>query len=411
MKVILMNKNIEVLVAEYHEDAKYFTDILEIKNIDYAPLIVKQANCDIKFSVNKVLSDWFQGRGIPTGRDKLDMLMNRLNISSPIVLLDKAFGLSLSDQYWIKPYDEVINYQDINFFDNDFNDLEFTEATFTINGPISSNMTLITPNNTTDGVLRKTWIIDDGKRYLLKAGFKSEVLQPFNEVLASMICERLNFDYVPYVIDTVKGNIVSKCECFINSNTELIPAYQILNNINKTDKFDNNFIDEQVINKKNIYDNYIKILQKNGIKNAKEKIDNMFILDFIMLNNDRHLNNFGIIRDVNTLEWLDVAPIFDTGNSLNLFDYNDDEIVIEDNGRFFYNIDSFDNIIKKISNLDRIDISKLDGVVDEFDELLHKYQDITKMSDGRINRLCIILNGQINKLKNIIKKVSSKKLG
>ncbi|MEG2283645.1 MAG: hypothetical protein RSB99_03340 [Bacilli bacterium] len=387
MRVILMNKNTEVLVAEYHEEAKYFTDILEVKNIDYAPLIVKKASIgDIEDSVNKVLSDWFQGRGIPEGRDKLDMLMDRLNISSPAVLLDKAFGLSLSDQYWIKPYDGEVKYEYINFFDNDFNDLEFTEATFTTNGPILSNITLLTPNNTTEGVLRKTWVIDKKIRYLLKAGLKSEVLQPFNEVLSSMICERLGFHHIPYTIDIVKGNIVSKCACFITTDTELIPAYQVLKNTNK----------------ENAYDNYVKILSDNGIEKAKEKVDNMFILDYLMLNNDRHLNNFGIIRDVNTLKWLDTAPIFDTGNSLNLLDYSDDEIVIEGNGRFFYNVDSFDNIIKRISNLKRIDISKLNGVVEEFDELLHRHQDITKMSDGRINRLCIILNSQINKLKMLI---------
>ena len=44
----------------------------------------------------------------------------------------------------------------------------------------------------------------------------------------------------------------------------------------------------------------------------------MFILDFFMLNDDRHLNNFGIIGDVNNLKWLDVVPIFDNGQSLNI---------------------------------------------------------------------------------------------
>ncbi|MEG1142933.1 MAG: hypothetical protein RSE41_10930 [Clostridia bacterium] len=385
MKVVLMNKNREVLVAEYMENLAGFSEVYQVINIEFAPIILyKEYMSDGNLS--KTLTDWFRGRGIPVGRDKLDMLLDRLNISSPTVLLDKAFGLSLSDQYWIKPYNEEIKYNDINFFDNDFNDLEFTEATFTTSGPMISNITLLTPNNTTDGVLRKTWIIDSKTRYLLKAGLKSEVLQPFNEVLASMICERLGFSHIPYVIDTIKGNIVSKCACFINRDTELIPAYQILKNTNKEDS----------------YKNYIKILTDNGIPSAKEKVDSMFILDYLMLNNDRHLNNFGIIRDVNTLKWLDVAPIFDTGNSLNLLDYSFDEIVIEGNGRFFYNVDSFDNIIQKISNLKRIDISKLDGIVEEFDNLLHHYQDITKMSDRRINRLCVVLNRQINKLKIII---------
>ena len=50
-------------------------------------------------------------------------------------------------------------------------------------------------------------------------------------------------------------------------------------------------------------------------------------LDYLIMNEDRHLNNFGIIRDVNTLKWLDVAPIFDNGQSLNVQDYSGDEVV------------------------------------------------------------------------------------
>ncbi len=386
MKVILMNKTKEVLIAEYLENLKVFTSIYKILNIEYAPLIINEAYKSNE-SLEESLTDWFKNRGIPEGRDRLDMLMSKLNISNPTALLDKAFGLSLSDQYWIKPYDEDIRYEDINFFDNDFNDLEFTEATFSNDATISSNITFMTPNNTTDGVLRKTWVIENTKRYLLKAGLKSEVLQPFNEVLATMICERLGFNHVVYTIDKIKGNIVSKCECFINPDTELIPARQILKGLSDNDKV-------------NAYQKYIEILSDNGIENAKEKVDNMFILDYLMLNNDRHLNNFGIIRDVNTLKWIDVAPVFDTGNSLNLIDYTDNEIIIEGNGRFFFTVDKFDNIIKKISDIKRINLSKLDRVVDDFESLLKKYQSETKMSNKRIERLCITLDNQISKLKN-----------
>ena len=60
---------------------------------------------------------------------------------------------------------------------------------------------LKTPNNTTDGMLKKAWVIEDGVRYLLKGGYKNETLQPFNEVLASEICSRLGFDHVEYNIN------------------------------------------------------------------------------------------------------------------------------------------------------------------------------------------------------------------
>lgn len=386
MKCTLMNKNEEVLVAEYNDALKVFTEIYEIKNIDYAPLILFN-NYSKDKNITPILTDWFKGRGIPSWRDDLDLLLAKLNITSSFELLDKAFGLSLSDQYWVKPTDSNIQYKDINFFEHDFEDSEFTNATFGNELDSSTKISLISPNNTTDGRLKKTWVIENGKRYLLKGGFKNEVMQPFNEVLASMICERLGFDHVCYTLDVVNDKVVSKCECFINTDTELIPAHQIL---------------QGLIEKENAYEEYIKILEGKGINNVREKLENMFILDYLILNEDRHLNNFGIIRDVNTLKWIDIAPIFDNGQSLNILDYNDCELVINGQGRFFHSVLDFDLIISKIKDIKRIDLSKLDGVVLKFEEVLHKYQEITKMTDRRINNICTLLMSRINKLRRII---------
>lgn len=389
MKCILMNKNTKVLSAEYHSSLGVFTDVYDIYDIDFAPVILKNVY-NKEENLKVILSNWFKGRGIPLWRDDLDLLLAKLNISAPTELLDKAFGLSLSDQYWIKPYDSRIEYKDINFFEHDFKDTEFIDATFSNNTETSTKISLISPNNTTDGRLKKTWIIDDNKRYLLKGGYKNEVLQPFNEVLASMISKRLGFNYVSYTLEIVKDKVVSKCECFIDKNTELVSAYQILyNNCDKD----------------NAYETYIDLLEKKGIKDARSSLENMFILDYIMLNEDRHLNNFGIIRNVETLDWIGTAPIFDTGESLNIIDYSDEEVIINVEGRFFYNINNFDNILDCIKDLKKYNLNKLDGICEEFDDLLHKYQPITKMTDRRINKICTLLFSRISKLK---KKIDSK---
>lgn len=389
MKCILMNKNTKVLSAEYHSSLGVFTDVYDIYDIDFAPVILKNVY-NKEENLKVILSNWFKGRGIPLWRDDLDLLLAKLNISAPTELLDKAFGLSLSDQYWIKPYDSRIEYKDINFFEHDFKDTEFIDATFSNNTETSTKISLISPNNTTDGRLKKTWIINDNKRYLLKGGYKNEVLQPFNEVLASMISKRLGFNYVSYTLEIVKDKVVSKCECFIDKNTELVSAYQILyNNCDKD----------------NAYETYIDLLEKKGIKDARSSLENMFILDYIMLNEDRHLNNFGIIRNVETLDWIGTAPIFDTGESLNIIDYSDEEVIINVEGRFFYNINNFDNILDCIKDLKKYDLNKLDGICEEFDDLLHKYQPITKMTDRRINKICTLLFSRIIKLK---KKIDSK---
>lgn len=392
MKCVLLNKNNAIAVLEYNEVLRGFDKVYKIINIDYAPLIINkyyEKNYD-EVSFLRKLNEWFKGRGIPAWRDKLDLLLHKLNVESPSELLDKAFGLSLSDQYWIKPCDLDIKYDDINFFDHDFDYSEFLEASLSLNSSvIIKDESLKTPNNTTDGMLKKAWIIEDGVRYLLKGGYKSEILQPFNEALASEICSRLGFKHVKYTLDIYKDNVVSKCPCFINKDTEFIPASQIIYGTKKNKIF----LD---------YENYINILGKNGIENAREKLENMYILDFLIMNEDRHLNNFGIIRDVNTLKWIDIAPIFDNGMALNISYYDDDSIATRGDGRLFYELKPFDEIIKVVNDIKRIDISKLDGIVEWYETLLADYKNITKISDERINKLCFLFNRQINRLKKII---------
>ena len=60
------------------------------------------------------------------------------------------------------------------------------------------------------------------------------------------------------------------------------------------------------------------------------------------------------------------------------------------------------SFLKSSKNIRRIDIQKLDDLPKWFDDTLHSYQHLTKYSDTRINRLCTLLNRQINKLKKLI---------
>lgn len=383
-----MNKNNPVLEAEYNEASKGFTSIYKIIDIKYAPLIIYKELKENK-DITSILNDWYKGRGIPSLRDDLDLLLTRLNITSPEILLNKAYALSLTDQYWVKPSTSNIRHEDINFFDHSFKDSEFIEATFGSHSFSNTKISLISPNNTTDGRLKKTWIIENNIRYLLKGGYKEVGLQPFNEVLATMICEKLGFNHVPYTLEVINNKIVSKCPCFINKDTELISAYQILHNN---------------CNKDNPYEDYIHILEEHNISRPREKLENMFILDYLILNEDRHLNNFGIIRDVSSLKWLDIAPIFDNGEALNILDYAEDELVINGEGRFFYNVDTFDSIIKtiKIKDKTRFNLDTLNNLSKEFSELLHTYQHITKMSENRITKISYLLNSRIQKLKEFL---------
>lgn len=149
MRCVLMNKNTPVLEAEYMSGVGVFTNIYALYNTDYMPYHLCVSCVE--------LSEWFKNRGIPSFRDRLDLLMHRLNVHAPSELLDKAFGLSLSDPYWLKPIDLNISYDKINFFENDFEYAPFMDASLSKNtNCIQNESSLYSPNNATDGMLKKS---------------------------------------------------------------------------------------------------------------------------------------------------------------------------------------------------------------------------------------------------------------
>ena len=64
------------------------------------------------------------------------------------------------------------------------------------------------------------------------------------------------------------------------------------------------------------YGYFIKCCSFLGIPDAEESIGKMLAVDYLIANDDRHLHNFGAVRNAETLEWLGLAPVFDCGNSM-----------------------------------------------------------------------------------------------
>ena len=249
------------------------------------------------------LQNWWKDRSIPASREGLRDMLEALNLSLPQQLLDKSLGLSLSDQYWICAYGTETKWADVNFFYNEFSEDVGNLLFRKMETGESSAISLSSPDNTSDGVLKKKWKIIDGKRCLIKAGSKPFNQEVANEVLAARICERLGIPFVDYWIMDIDGEKYSVCEDFISGDTELVAAWRVKQLLKK----DNNISD---------FDNLINKFEEFGIVDARRRVEMMIVLDFIIANEDRHYNNFGLIRDANTLKWLSIAPIFDSGTSM-----------------------------------------------------------------------------------------------
>ena len=390
MKCLLMNKNTAIMQIEYNTEYNVIDKVYEIYNIEFAPLSVFNAYNTPAQNLTKEINKWFHSRGIPSWRNDLEGLLERLNVATTEELLNKAYALSLSDQYWIKEQDSVLEWKDINFFENEFKYKGYLEASLSSSNSKIEQLELMSPNNTTDGMLQKGWIIEKGKRVLVKGTYQPSREEPINEWLASQICERLGFFHCNYTIDVLNDKIVSKCENFVSSDEEIISAYDI-------------YYSEKKPNNINDYEHYIKVLEKHNVPNARENVANMYMLDYLIMNTDRHLKNFGVIRNVNTLEWTKTTPIFDNGESMQCERLTSNINFNGGVGKFFSNTEKDYNEILKVIRKDvkNIDISKLNGLVLEYKNVLQQYQPYTDSTQDRIEKLCQGLKTRIEKfLKN-----------
>lgn len=364
-----MNKNKKVFDFVYDEEQHFIVNFERNypENEDFAPFGLIKMNEIDKVEFNK----WWKNRQIPASRKGLKEVLHNSNVydKDNFDLLDaKAYCLSLSDQYWVKGVDEEISWESINFFDNEFSE---DIGKFLFNGGKTAlNLNLNTPDMTSNGNYEKRWKIIDGERYLLKAGSKIYNQEPFNELIATKLYERLlnKDEYVEYSVIFDDDKAISKCKNFITKDTELVPAWKI------NEYYE--FLDDE-----DKYTHYIRCLNNLGIKDAETLTDKMIVCDYIIANKDRHFNNFGVIRDVNTLKFIGVAPIFDNGCSL-WYDENDMYV-----GEFFLTkpFEEYEKTqLSLVKKMEWLNISKLEDFPNEVKNILSMDKLLSK---ERINKI------------------------
>ena len=368
-KFTLMNKNKKVFDFVYDEEEHFIVNFERNypENEDYAPFGLIKMN-----EINKVeFNKWWKNRQIPASRKGLKEVLHNSNVydKDNFDLLDaKAYCLSLSDQYWVKGVEEEISWESINFFDNEFSE-DIGKILFN-GGKTALSLNLNTPDMTSNGNYEKRWKIIDGERYLLKAGSKIYNQEPFNELIATKLYERLlnKDEYVEYSVIFDDDKAISKCKNFVTKDTELVPAWKI------NEYYE--FLDDE-----DKYTHYIRCLNNLGIKDAETLTDKMIVCDYIIANKDRHFNNFGVIRDVNTLKFIGVAPIFDNGCSL-WYDENDMYV-----GEFFLTkpFEEYEKTqLSLVKKLEWLNISKLEDFPNEVKTILSMDKLLSK---ERINKI------------------------
>lgn len=225
---ILKHKDIDVLKFRFNENSE-ISEVTEILSEKHLPVgVLKNENT----SINKAMSSWWEHRRIPASRDKLETGLKLLNISAPLELLRKSMGLSLNDHYWIMPENSSLKWHKINYYENDFSE-DIGKALFdnkiTVKDKFRINV--FSPDNSSDGVLKKKWIIKkNGTRALLKGGDIYSPQDAFNEVIAAEIMSRLKIPHAEYriIYDKQNQTYCSESPNFTTEKTEFINANHIM---------------------------------------------------------------------------------------------------------------------------------------------------------------------------------------
>ena len=378
MEYTLMHKNIPVLDIDLDEATSSVQRIGAVYHPEHLPLGTASKHGEVD---RTALNAWWIDRSIPASRSGVRKALETLDLPNTQMLLTRCFGLSLSDQYWVKPQGSDLQWERINFFTNPFS--EDIGNVLLGKATDHTDFDFRSPDNTSDGFLKKRWKIIEGKRCLLKAGSNPFMQQPFNEVVATIVARRLEIPHVPYTLLWDDGIPYSVCEDFITPDTELVSAWRVMHSMKKD-------------NSTSVYRHYLNCCEALGVPGMDLAVDQIIVLDYLIANEDRHQNNFGLIRDANTLEWIGAAPIFDSGSSLG-YDKLANQI------HFARGIEckpfkkTHAEQLKLVTSFDWIDFDKLHGVEDEIRQIFDQAGDYMDES-----RKAAILSAFTSRIENLM---------
>lgn len=242
---------------------------------------------------------WVENRNYAKHKESLKSMLAKWGIDTIDGFINITHCLGLNDTLWVKPVDSNLHWDDVSLYTNEFSDvMEKTAFGNGLNGIEISSTDLTSPEFVSPGSFAKCWRREEDGIYLYKTtGTLSQGLEPYSEYFASQIAEKMNIDAVRYELTKFNGRLCTRCKMFTSEEVGLISfagVYDI---------------------SKNRYDipAIIRECEKLGYGN---EIRQMYMLDSLILNQDRHLGNIGFLFDNDTFEIIGLSPIYDFNISM-----------------------------------------------------------------------------------------------
>ena len=253
------------------------------------------------------IARWLRHRTIPKNRAYVHALLSKsgLNINRPMNIVRLTKGLSLNDCYWIVEEGFDGSFDRYNLYENRFSNvlalIAFTGYGSSVRSSLDSS-----PKFTTNGMLPKCWRRESGVIRLYKggtSGFSNTGNEPYSEFYAAQVARTLGFNAIDYRLSQWKGVLCSTCELFTDKEHSFLPVGRIVSSGGME---------------------AVRAYYEKLGSAFVEALHDMFVLDAVICNTDRHYGNFGFLVNSRTNTIEAPAPLFDHGNSLFNFAGRDD---------------------------------------------------------------------------------------
>lgn len=275
VKYVLLNR--DVVIAEFEVDTLFDT------------ITIVEQYVELPYWFDD-LGDFIRNRRAPKQRENMEELLRLSGCDTIQGFLDISHALSLVDTFWVKRVGSDLAWKNVSLYTHSFN--EVIAKTAFEGGLHGRQLSTTSPEYGTDGSFAKCWIREGEKIRLLKrgsSGARNAGLEPYSEFYAGQIVKAFTDEFVAYDLRMRNGRICSVCDLFTDENYGYLPYAAV-------DK--GNTSVESVLRK----------MRETGLE---EKVKMMFVIDAVILNEDRHKNNFGFIVDNRTQEIVGMAPLFD----------------------------------------------------------------------------------------------------
>lgn len=249
----------------------------------------------------KNLTDFLLFRRAPLHRKHISELLDQCGCNTLKGYLDVTHALSLNDTMWVKKASEKdLEWKNVSLYRNEF-DAVIAEKAFS-GGRYEGQFPRLTPELGTNGQFAKCWIREDADIYLVKAGStgaRNAGLEPYSEYYGSELLSEICRNVVTYDLMDHREQMTTKSALFTSEEYGFVPmAYMDYGRTMPT---------------------LVACLTEIGFRS---EFFDMMVGDTVIMNEDRHLGNFGVMVDNTTFEIVGFVPLFD--HNISLLCYGDE---------------------------------------------------------------------------------------